>query len=326
MMRHKIISVCILLNSLLFLFLPFFYPVSPADTKETGVPVSGGIYRRPLEFNPKTCDPALSVDTYAVSVIQQVFDGLVQFDRDLNIVPAVAKSWMISADGLTYLFNLRKGVNFHNGREVNAKDFVYSFTRILNLETRSSSFDFFTGILGAKDFVDKKTTGVKGLIAEDEYTFKILLAEPYAPFLSILATKGAKVVPREEIEKSGIEFGKFPVGTGPFKFISMKEGEEIVLQANENYFEGRPYLDKIVFRIFHGSPREEIFRRFKERELEESPIPFDDVENVIKSKQYSFLQKPILSLRLYGFNTQVEPLKKVNVRRAINLAIPKEEI
>ena len=263
---------------------------------------------------------------YAVTVIQQVFDGLVQFDKGLNIIPAIAKSWKISPDGLTYTFYLREGVKFHNGRKVTAKDFVYTFTRIVNPETKSSSSDFFTRILGAKEFIDKRATKVKGLIAQDKYTLKIILSEPYAPFISILAMKGAKVVPEEDIERSGIDFGKSPVGTGPFKFVSMKEGEEIVLEANYNYFEGRPYLDKIVFKIFHGSPREKIFGHFKQGELEDSPIPFKEVEDVTKSKQYIFLQKPTLSLRFYGLNTQIEPLKIEKVRRAINFAVPKEEI
>ena len=89
--------------------------------KQGEKPVFGGTYRRPLEFSPKTLDPALSIDTYAVTVIQQLFDGLVQFDKDLNVIPAIAKSWKISHDGLTYTFFLREGVKFHNGREVTGK-------------------------------------------------------------------------------------------------------------------------------------------------------------------------------------------------------------
>ncbi|MBN2245838.1 MAG: ABC transporter substrate-binding protein [Candidatus Aminicenantes bacterium] len=289
-------------------------------------PVIGGTYRIPLEFNPKTLDPALSIDAYAVTTIQQLFDGLVQFDNNLNIIPAIAKSWKISHDGLTYTFYLRKGVRFHNGREVTSKDFVYSFTRILNPDTKSSCSDFFTKILGAKEFVDKKTKEVRGLMPLDSHTLKIILSESYAPFISILAMKGAKVIPGEEVEKSEVDFGKSLIGTGPFKFVSMKDGKEIILEANPDYFEGRPYLDKIIFKIFHGSPREEIFRRFKDGEFENSPIPFEAVEQISKSKKYKFLQKPILSLRFYGLNTQIEPLKIQKVRKAINFAIPKETI
>jgi len=205
------------------------------------IPSIGGIYRKPLEFNPKTLDPALSIDQYAVTVIQQIFDGLVQFDKNLNIIPAIARSWKVSSDGLTYTFYLREGVRFHNGREVTAEDFVYSFTRILDPETKSSSSDFFVHVLGAKEYLDKKAKDVKGLISLDKYTLKILLSKPYSPFLSILAMKGSKVVPKEVIEKLGIDFGRSPVGTGPFKFVSMKEGDEIVLEANPHYFEGRPF-------------------------------------------------------------------------------------
>jgi oligopeptide transport system substrate-binding protein len=289
-------------------------------------PVLGGIYRRPLEFMPKTLDPALSTDIYAVTIIQQIFDGLVQFDNNLNIIPAIAKSWKISHDKLTYTFYLREGVKFHNGREVTAKDFVYSFTRILDPETKSSSFDFFKKIVGTKDFLDKKTKEVKGLTALNRDTLRIELAEPYAPFISILAMKGAKVVPKEEVEKSGFDFGKSPVGTGPFKFVSMKEGKEIVLEANPDYSEGRPYLDKIIFKIFHGDPVEDIFRKFIEGTLEETKVPFKEFRDPSRLKDFYLIRKPMLSLRFYGMQIKTKPLNNKKVRQAINFAINKEQI
>jgi peptide/nickel transport system substrate-binding protein/oligopeptide transport system substrate-binding protein len=294
--------------------------------KETEPPAIGGTYRRPLEFSPKTLDPALSIDIHAVTVLQQIFDGLVQFDKDLNTIPAIAKSWNISPDGLTYTFHLREGVKFHNGREVTAKDFVYSFTRLLDPETKSSSSDFLTRILGVEEFINKKTKPVKGLIAFDKYILKIILSEPYVPFISILAMKGAKVVPREEVERKGIDFGKSPVGTGPFKFISMKEGIEITLEANQDYFEERPYLDKIIFKIFHGAPRKKILKEFKGGNLEESFIPPDEIENIVEGKHFPFLQKPLLSLRFYGLNSSSKYLDNKNLRKAINFAIDKKKV
>jgi len=263
---------------------------------------------------------------YSTTIIQQMFDGLVQFDKDLNVVPAIAKSWKISNDGLTYTFYLREGVKFHNGRDVTADDFVYSFTRILDTETKSNSSDFFTKILGAEEFIDKRRKEVKGLTAQEKYTLRITLSEPYTPFINILAMKSAKVVPIEEIRKLDPNFGKFPVGTGPFKFVSMKEGEEIELEANPNYFEGRPNLYKIIFRIFHGAPREKIIKEFKDGSLEESFIPPEEIETVAKGKQYIFLQKPTLSLRLYGFNLLSQPLDNKKLRKAINFAIDKRSI
>jgi peptide/nickel transport system substrate-binding protein/oligopeptide transport system substrate-binding protein len=294
--------------------------------KQEERPVFGGTYRRPLQFMPKTLDPAFSTDIYAVTVIQQIFDGLVQFDKDLNIIPAVAKSWKISSDGLTYTFFLREGVKFHNGREVTSEDFVYSFTRILHPEMKSSVFDFFTKIIGAKDFIDKKRKEVKGLTVLGRYTLRIVLSEPYAPFISILAMKGAKVVPNEEVEKPRVDFGKYPIGTGPFRFVSMKEGEEIVLEANPDYFEGRPYLDKIIFKIFPGSPYEDIFRNFIEGTLEETRVAFQEFRDPSKLKNFYIVRKPILSLRFYGMQIKTKPFDNKKVRQAINFAINKEEI
>ncbi|MBM4306231.1 MAG: ABC transporter substrate-binding protein [Deltaproteobacteria bacterium] len=320
------------LYSLFFysLLIPLFLLPSPvnifSEEKRMDPTKTGGIYRRPLEFSPKTFDPALSVEMYSTTIIQQVFDGLVQFDKDLNVIPAIAKSWRISPDGLNYTFYLKEGVKFHNGREVTATDFVNSFTRILNPDTKSSSSDFFSRILGAKEFIETRSKEVKGLIALNKFTLKIILLEPYAPFISILAMKGAKVVPKEEVQKSGEYFGKSPVGTGPFKFVSMKEGEEIVLEANPDYFEGRPFLDKVVFRIFHGAPREKILAEFKEGGLEESFIPPGEIEEILKQRQYSSIQKPLLSLRFYSFNLRIKPLDNIRLRKAINVVIDKKSI
>ena len=294
--------------------------------KRSDIPGTGGTYRRPLEFNPKTLDPPLSLDMYAVNIIQQVFDGLVQFDKDLNIIPAIAKSWKVSPDGLTYTFYLREGVKFHNGREVVAEDFVYSFTRVIDPKTKSPAASLLDRVIGFKEFQEGKISTVKGLRAIDKYTFEIKLTEPYSPFLSILGMNKFKVLPREEVEKSGTDFGKSPVGTGPFKFISMKEGEEIVLEANKDYSEGRPYLDKIDFKIFHGAPREKILTEFKEGGLEESFIPPEEIEEILKQKKYSFIQKPLLSLRFYGFNLRTKPLDNKRLRKAINFAIDKKSI
>lgn len=326
MKRYKFI----LILTPIFLVVPIFLNTlsqnSLAEVKEKEVPAQGGIYRRSVEFIPGKLDPAFSTDIYGVMIIQQIFDGLVQFDKNLNIIPAIAKSWKISPDGLTYTFYLREGVKFHNRREVNADDFVYSFTRIIDPKNKSPGAHLMEKVLGYKEFQDGKINYVKGLKSIGKFTLEIKLSEPFYPFISALGINHFKVLPREEIENLIKDFSKFPVGTGPFKFVSMKEREEIILEANSEYFEGRPYLDKVIFKIFHGSPREEIFRQFKEGELEDSLIPFEDVEEVIKTKQYPFIQKPILSLRFYGINTQIDPLKIKKIRKAISLSVQKEVI
>jgi len=314
-------SILLILLSLLSFPLNIF-----SGEKRSEPSKMGGTYRKPLEFNPKTLDPALAIDMYAVTIIQQIFDGLVQFDKDLNMIPAIANSWRISQDGLTYTFYLKEGVKFHNGREVTADDFVYSFTRIIDPKTKSPGAQFLNRILGFKEFQEGKAGNVEGLNSRGKYIFEIRLLEPYSPFISILGMNKFKVIPKEEIEKSGIAFGKSPVGTGPFKFLSMKEGEEIILEANPDYFEGRPYLDKIIFKIFHGAPRGKILKEFKEGGLEESFVPPEEIEEIVKEKRHFFLQKPILSLRFYGLNSMAKPLDNKKLRKAINFAIDKRFI
>jgi oligopeptide transport system substrate-binding protein len=315
----------LLFLSLFVILLLLLSPNSFGEAKE--IPIQGGIYRRPLEFMPKTLDPALSTDIYAVTVTQQVFDGLVQFDKDLNIVPAVAKSWKISHDGLSYTFYLREGVKFHNGREVTAIDFVYSFTRIIDSKTKSPAANFLDRVSGFKEFQEGRTNHVAGLNSRGKYVFEIKMSEPYSPFLSILGMNKFKVVPNEEVEKSDPNFEKSPVGTGPFKFVSIKEGEKIILEANPDYFEGRPYLDKIVFKIFHGTPYEDIFRNFVGGELEETgAIPFKEFRDPSQSRNFYTIRKPMLSLRFYGMQIKTNPFDKKKIRQAINFAINKEQI
>ena len=112
-------------------------PAGMAATLENHDPGSkfGGIYHRMLPNNPPTLDPAFVKDVYSRSVATQIFDGLVQFDALLNPIPAIAEFWEASRDGRTWTFTLRRGVKFHNGREVTAEDFVYSFTRLLDAKS-----------------------------------------------------------------------------------------------------------------------------------------------------------------------------------------------
>jgi peptide/nickel transport system substrate-binding protein/oligopeptide transport system substrate-binding protein len=301
--------------------------LGPRIIREGENPISGGTYRRPLEFMPKTLDPALAADIYSVTIIQQLFDGLVQFDQNLNVIPAIAKSWKISHDGLTYTFFLREGVRFHNGREVTADDFVYSFSRIINPKIKSPADHFLEKVLGFKEFQAGKTNDIAGLKSAGKYIFEIKLSEPFYPFVSVLGVTNLKVIPKEEVEKPISISPKSPIGTGSFKFTLTKEGEEVVLEANPDYFEGRPYLDKIIFKIFHGTPYEDIFRNFVDCKLEESAgIPFKEFRDPDKMKNFYIVRKPILSLRFYGMEVKTKPFDNKMIRQAINFAIDKEQI
>jgi ABC-type transport system substrate-binding protein len=143
----------------------------------------------------------LVTDNYGITVVNQIFNGLVQFDANLKPIPDLAEFWEASRDGRTWTFTLRQGVKFHNGREVTAQDVVYSFTRLLDATEPLPVADLFQNIQGAREFRAGKAPSVQGLQAQDRYTFRMVLEEPLAPLLTVLGLTNTAVVPQEEVEK-----------------------------------------------------------------------------------------------------------------------------
>lgn len=311
-----------------WLLMPDSAGVATALEKPPPVTKFGGIYHRMLPNNPRTLDPALIVgDVYARAVAIQIFDGLVQFDAHLNPIPAIAEFWEASRDGRTWIFSLRRGVRFHHGREVMADDFVYSFTRLLDPKKPGPLTVFLQQIQGARDFMKGTSRSVHGLKAIDRYTLGITLDEPFAPLLAVLGLANAAVVPREKVEGQEERFGRSPVGTGPFKLVRWESDKEIVLEANDRYYEGRPFLDTVMFKI--GGTFEEMFAEFLNGTLEDTLIPSaktDEVRIDPRYRQYQLFRKPTLSLLYIGFNTRLKPFDDVRVRRAFKYAVNKEKI
>ena len=210
-----------------------------------------------------TLDPIYAKDLPHIWACNQIFNGLVAFADEMNVVPAIAKSWNISDDGMTYTFILRDDVWFHedecfekttdNGqqplckisqqlsnsatRRVTAHDFVYSFNRVLDRKLNSSGSWIFSNVANSQQLIANSQQPKYAFNAINDTILEIELSQPFPAFLGILSMSYASVVPHEAVEYYGTEFGRHPVGTGPFKYQYWKEGVKLVFRKNPNYFE-----------------------------------------------------------------------------------------
>ncbi len=154
----------------------------------------------------------------------------------------------VSPDGLVYRIHLKKNVKFHNGRGMTADDVIWSYERIMSPKVASASARFVRVIKGAKDYEEGKADKISGLRKIDKFTLEITMETPIDPAFTLYEI-GTAILPREEVEKKGDDFGSDPVGCGPFKFVKWVKGSEIVLVKNPDYYEkGKPYLDKLIYK------------------------------------------------------------------------------
>jgi peptide/nickel transport system substrate-binding protein/oligopeptide transport system substrate-binding protein len=301
-------------------------PSAPASPAAKVAP-SETVYRFPIPTDPPSLDPAHITDTVSDCVARRIFEGLVKFDTNLRIVPALAEKWESSPDGKVWTFHVRKGAKFHNGRDIKAADFVYSFERMLDPRTKSERADLLKPVLGADDFFKGKTPHVKGIVAKDDYTLEITLSQGLAPFIDILAMSPLSVVPKEAVEREGGDFSVKPTGSGPFVFAEWKREEQIVLKANRAYWGGNPSVSTVIFRILPDEATR--FEEFKNGNLEHTDVPQGKMSEALSSPKLKALlvTHPAMDMYGYGFNCQKPPFKgNVNLRLAVNYAIDRDNI
>ncbi len=298
-----------------------------------------------------TLDPAYARDQGAIWMCGQLFNGLVEFDENLAIQPALATSYSISDSGKTYTFSLRRDVFFHpdplfgskNTRRLEAKDIAYSFTRICNPALASPGFWIFNGkISGVEAYRNGSASAISGFEVVAPDTFRIHLVQPFPPFLGNLAMAYGFVVPWEVTEHYGKDFRNHPIGTGPFRFKSWDEGTSLILIKNEKYFEtGLPYLDAIQVRFIRDRLSE--FGEFCQGKLDfvngldkatkdEVFLPDGKIKPAYLTK-YRFDRAPQLNTEFIGIlvddslaRAHNSPMLDRRVRQALNYAIDREKL
>jgi peptide/nickel transport system substrate-binding protein/oligopeptide transport system substrate-binding protein len=302
----------------------------PGEDPATAGPQFGGEFHIMLEA-PGTLDPGFVDDVYEACVVNQLYDGLLEADINLNPVPAIAREWLVSRNGREYEFTLRDDVRFHNGREVTAHDFVYTFTRIFDpkREDHGLGGEYLRRVEGVDAYAAGEAGEISGLEAVGDRMLRIRLHEPYASFLSVLAMDQTKVVAREEIERWGEEYDAHPCGTGPFRwerFDEVREDPRIVLVANPDYFRGRPYVDRLVVHV----PRDYNVDRGAEAllagEITMSDLPGSRQHLFDSDPRFQIVRRPEFSFSFIGLNVTDAPMQDVRVRRAIAHAVDRERI
>jgi peptide/nickel transport system substrate-binding protein len=286
-------------------------------------------------------DPAFSRSLENIWAVNQLFNGLVQLDSNMNVKPAIAESWEVSDDGLEYRFYLRDDVYFHDhplfkdgkGRKVVAGDFLYSFERLLSEELAAP---------GAWVLAPLVEVNAGGITTPDDRTLILKLKSSFPPFLGMLTMKYCSVVPREIAAHFGPDFRSNPVGTGPFRFQAWVEDTKLIMVRNENYFEtdaqGRklPYLDGVAVSFVRDAGTEfldllkgnfDMISGLHTSYKDELLDAFGDLNPAYRNHLY--LQKlPFLKTDYLGFlvgdSLAGSPLARREVRQAINYAIDRE--
>lgn len=258
-----------------------------------------------------------------------VFEGLVQWSPENRLVPALAEKWDVSSDGKTYTFHLRQGVKFHNGRPLTAGDFVYSLTRSLSRRIGSpSTIGYLTDIVGAQDYWQGKAQSVKGIDAPDDHTLRLTIDAPKAYFLAKLTYPTGYAVCKEEVEKTaGQVTDRSAIGTGPFKLTEYTQGDRMVLDANPDYWDGRPKLDRVERLILPDADARH--SKFEAGELDIADVPMGSVAADRQNAKLGPLLHELERASVYYLalnQTAFAPFKNPKVRQAFAHAVNREHI
>ncbi|MGV0717196.1 ABC transporter substrate-binding protein [Mycolicibacterium sp. XJ662] len=280
---------------------------SPGQRVDLGDDVAGNLIAA-ISGEPDQLDPHKTTAYFSFEVLENVFDTLVEPDENLEMRPALAESWTVSADQLTWTFPLRGGVTFHDGSPLTAEDVVYSYRRIM--DEKLANVDKFSAVVD--------------VTAPDPHTVVVHLDRPTPNLLTNLGGfKGMAIVSRENVESGQI--ATHPVGTGPFSFLAHKSGDSITLKANPSYWDGPPPISGVTFRFISEPSTALSALQAGEVDWTDS-VPTQRVAQLREDDSIALAVTPSNDYWYLALNEARQPWDDVRVRQAIAYGIDRDAI
>ncbi len=264
-----------------------------------------------MDDDPPQLDPHFSTAAVDRQVFHSIYDKLVDVDDKLNFVPQLAADWKISEDGKVYTFHLQEGVQFHDGTPFNAEAVKYNFDRMMDASLGSSR--------------TAELSLVENVEAQDEYTVVVTLSSPFSPFLATLADRAGMMLSPTALEEKGDDFQNSPVGTGPFKFVERVKQDRLVVERNEDYWNGAPKIEKIIYYPYSDENVRVTNLKSGNTDIV-NKVPPKDVEDLKNNSQLEVSEKEALGFQGLYLNLESEPFNNKQLRQALDLVIDREAL
>jgi oligopeptide transport system substrate-binding protein len=284
-------------------------------------------FRVNLGTEPPSLDWSLATDHVSFNVIANLMVGLTEFDRDLKPAPVIAKSWEFLEGGKKIVFHLRDDVQWTDGKKVRAQEFEYSWKRLLNPKTASQYAYILFDIANAQEYSEGKIkdSSAVGVRAQDDQTLVVTLRHPASYFLAITTFEVTYPQRQDVIEKFDTRWtepGNI-VTNGPFRLASWKHENEIELQANANYFRGKPSIERVtMYMVNEKTTAVTLFEQGNLDFMDDHSIPPLDKPRLAKMPGYKLV--PQLRGEYYSFAVDRKPFDNPKLRKAFALAIDRE--
>ncbi len=267
-----------------------------------------------LGADAKRLLPFLASDSASGEISGFIYHGLVKYDKNIRLTGDLAESWEVSPDGLQIIFHLHKGIKWHDGTELTADDVVFTYNKVIDPSVPTP----YSSIYGP----------VKSVEAPDKYTVKVIYKEPFAPALE---SWGMGIVPKHLLEGKDLsspEINRNPTGNGPYRLAEWVTGQKIILTAFDHYFEGRPNIDRVLFRVIPDSSTMFLELKFGGIDfMGVTPPQYKlQVNNAFFNRFFQKFRYPSFGYTYMGYNLLDPLFKDVRVRQAIAHAINKKEI